>query len=201
MTIEAEFTTTYSGADMLRLLRNLCANAKEVPEFSIEDGDVLHLVMTIPKFTRVENEDTIKEIFFYGRNITRVSWEQTKVKLDFEIIRFKFIQETPNVIRVRGYCLEPIYEQAFRRMLRTIGGESNQDANLEIMLHDVDMNGPAKSKRGMKIGTAERITEMHRLLKLGQSQRQAKKNAGCDPSTYYRHCKEVTAEDPILPYR
>jgi hypothetical protein len=56
-------------------------------------------------------------------------------------------------------------------------------------------------KRGLKVGTAERVMEMHRLLKLGQSQRQAKKNAGCDPSTYYRHCKEVTAEDPILPYR
>ena len=55
-------------------------------------------------------------------------------------------------------------------------------------------------ERGMKIGTAERVREMHRLLKSGMSQREAKGLARCDPSTYYRRCREVTGEEPIPPY-
>jgi hypothetical protein len=58
-----------------------------------------------------------------------------------------------------------------------------------------------ETQRGMKIGTAERVTEFHRLLKSGYSQRLAKKSVRCDPSTYYQWCKEVTGEDPIEPYR
>lgn len=59
----------------------------------------------------------------------------------------------------------------------------------------------APEERSMKLGTAERVREMHRLLKGGKSQRQAKKEARCDPSTYHQWCLTVTGEDPILPYR
>lgn len=58
-----------------------------------------------------------------------------------------------------------------------------------------------ESKRGIKLGTSERVTEFHRLVKSGMSHRQAKKQAHCDPSTYYQRCKEVTGEEPIAPYR
>lgn len=58
-----------------------------------------------------------------------------------------------------------------------------------------------RGERGMKAGTAERVREMHRLLKQGLSQRQAKERARCDPSTYHRWCFEVTGEEPIPPYR
>jgi hypothetical protein len=57
------------------------------------------------------------------------------------------------------------------------------------------------AQRGMKLGTAERVREMHRLLKRGVSHRQAKQKSHCDPSTYYRWCLKVTNEEPILPYR
>ncbi|MCB0079600.1 MAG: hypothetical protein KDE47_01650 [Caldilineaceae bacterium] len=56
-------------------------------------------------------------------------------------------------------------------------------------------------KRGMKVGTAERVREMHRLLKTGMSQRQARAGAQSDVATYYKYCLEVTGEEPIIPYR
>ena len=56
-------------------------------------------------------------------------------------------------------------------------------------------------ERGMKVGTGGRVREFHKLLKEGNSHRQAQKRAHCDPSTYYRHCYSVTGEEPIAPYR
>jgi hypothetical protein len=58
-----------------------------------------------------------------------------------------------------------------------------------------------REQRGMKEGTSTRVREMHRLLKKGLSQRQAKNLSRCDPSTYYRWCLETTGEEPIEPYR
>lgn len=60
---------------------------------------------------------------------------------------------------------------------------------------------PIPCPRGMKLGTAERVMEFHRLVKHGLSHRQAKEQSRCDPSTYYRWCKEATGEEPIHPYR
>lgn len=58
-----------------------------------------------------------------------------------------------------------------------------------------------KEKRGMKLGTAERVREFHRLVKSGLSHRQAKKQSRCDPSTYYQWCQEATGEEPKESYR
>lgn len=58
-----------------------------------------------------------------------------------------------------------------------------------------------KSNRGMKAGTPERVAEFHRLVKSGMSHREAKRQAHCDPNTYYRWCLQVTGEEPTLPYR
>jgi hypothetical protein len=58
-----------------------------------------------------------------------------------------------------------------------------------------------EDKRGIKLGTAERVAEFHRLVKSGMSHREAKKRAHSDPSTYYRWCEEVTGEKPIESYR
>lgn len=55
--------------------------------------------------------------------------------------------------------------------------------------------------RGIKLGTAERLREMHRALKQGLSHRQAAKQARSDTDTYRKWCKEVTGEEPIEPYR
>lgn len=62
-------------------------------------------------------------------------------------------------------------------------------------------NPPTTTKRGIKLGTAERVNEFHRLVKSGISHRQAKKQSRCDPTTYYQWCREVTGEEPITPYR
>ncbi len=59
----------------------------------------------------------------------------------------------------------------------------------------------AAGTRGMKLGTAERVREFHRLVKSGYSHRDAKKHSRCDPSTYYRWCLEATGEEPIQSYR
>lgn len=59
----------------------------------------------------------------------------------------------------------------------------------------------SKSRLGPKTGTLERVSEFHRLVKSGMSQRQAKAKARCDPSTYYQWCKQATGEEPIVPYR
>lgn len=62
-------------------------------------------------------------------------------------------------------------------------------------------SGLEGAPRGIKLGTAERVNEFHRLVKAGQSHRQAKARAHCDPATYCQWCKRVTGEDPIIPYR
>ena len=60
---------------------------------------------------------------------------------------------------------------------------------------------PAEEKPGMKVGTADRVKEAHRRLKL----RQASRNTICkqvhvDPRTDDTWCKKVTVEDPVEPY-
>ena len=56
-------------------------------------------------------------------------------------------------------------------------------------------------KRGPKVGTDDRVREMHRLLNTGLfSRRKAAEQAGTDPRTYDNHCKRVTGEDPIGPW-
>ncbi|MBV7328399.1 hypothetical protein KFU94_09090 [Chloroflexi bacterium TSY] len=81
--------------------------------------------------------------------------------------------------------------------------EQKPDSEDPTMVDSREQNEGTTSinERGMKLGTSERVNEFHRLVKEGYSHRKAKKSAHCDPSTYYRWCKEATGEDPIKPYR
>lgn len=61
---------------------------------------------------------------------------------------------------------------------------------------------PAEAeKRGMKVGTADRVKEAHRQLKLRNASRHTIfKRVHIDPRTYDTWCKQVTGEDPVEPY-
>lgn len=99
--------------------------------------------------------------------------------------------------------MQPVFE-ALKAHLDARGrlaaeGRTSTEADKSMEPESAMPEGTAQ--RGIKIGTAARVWEYHRAMKEGLSNRAAKARSHCDPSTYYRRCKEVTGEDPIEPYR
>lgn len=181
-----EFLKTLKNHGVAKLEHYLDVPPERFAPTPFVHNDLEYAIDSMPTPAGVFNKIYRLEYYAHGQPAGMNVWEQIEKNIyptkELGIV----IEMTPQLngqTKVVATCLHPAFEQEFRSIFR------------------LDEQAATESNRGMKAGTPERIMEFHRLVKSGKSNRQAKEQAHCDPSTYYRWCKEVTGEDPILPYR